>query len=175
MYAVLHPTSVVEISIAVLIPLLPGVLVSGFYADQLKTWYAKTLRKSSLHPPLWVFAPAWTVLYFCMGLASWMVWQQGGFMNQTIPLAFYGSTLVLQWAWCVVLLKHHRIDWALITAVVLAAFQVSTFLEFAKVVGLPAASVLMGPVCIMCLLILAINYDLMVKNPVRRGSGAERD
>jgi len=38
-------------------------------------------------------------LYVFIGLASFVVWSQGGFQEQTGPLALYAVNLVLNLAW----------------------------------------------------------------------------
>ncbi len=40
-------------------------------------WY-QTLAKPTWTPPDWVFGPVWSVLYFLMALAGWLVWRRCG-------------------------------------------------------------------------------------------------
>lgn len=61
-------------------------------------WYA-TLAKPSWNPPNWVFGPVWSALYFCMAVAAWLVWRQGGFSGATLPLALFGLQLGLNVLW----------------------------------------------------------------------------
>lgn len=39
----------------------------------------------------------WGIVYICMGLASWLVWRQGGFAAHPVPLALYAALLVAVW------------------------------------------------------------------------------
>ena len=61
-------------------------------------WYA-TLAKPSWNPPSWVFGPVWSALYFCMAIAAWLVWRQGGFSGATVPLTLFGVQLLLNLLW----------------------------------------------------------------------------
>jgi translocator protein len=62
------------------------------------SWYA-TLAKPSWNPPNWVFGPIWSALYFCMAVAAWLAWRQGGAEQARVPLALFGVQLVLNVLW----------------------------------------------------------------------------
>ena len=49
----------------------------------------KRIRKPFWTPPNWLFGPVWTLLYGAMGVASWLVYQEGGFAKQAVPLSVY--------------------------------------------------------------------------------------
>ena len=61
---------------------------------KIATWYA-TLTKPSWTPPNWIFGPVWSALYFCMAIAAWLVWRQGGVSDAKLPLTLFGFQLVL--------------------------------------------------------------------------------
>ena len=62
------------------------------------TWYA-TLAKPSWNLPNWIFGPVWSALYFCMAVAAWLVWRQGGFSGAKVPVTLFAVQLVLNVLW----------------------------------------------------------------------------
>ncbi|VDO02267.1 unnamed protein product [Rodentolepis nana] len=80
------------------LPFIGGILGRPITKNNME-WY-KSLNKPFLSPPSWVFAPAWSLLYGSMGLASLYVLQatdKGA--DVTLPLCVYGSQLLLNWSW----------------------------------------------------------------------------
>ena len=75
-------------------------------------WY-ETLSKPSWTPPNWLFAPAWTVLYVCIAVAGWLVWQAGGYGP---ALAIWALNLVFNAAWSWLMFGRHNIGAALVDA-----------------------------------------------------------
>ena len=61
-------------------------------------WYA-TLVKPTWNPPNWIFGPVWSTLYFCMAVAAWLVWRQGGVEQARVPLVLFGGQLALNVLW----------------------------------------------------------------------------
>lgn len=118
---------------AVLLPLVVGVLGSVATMDSVRTWYP-TLVRPPFAPPSWVFGPVWTTLYLMMGLASWLVWRQGGARPEVrSALAYYGVQLLLNlaWSWLFFVLKQPFL--ALLDIVALLVLVAVTALRFAAI------------------------------------------
>jgi len=61
-------------------------------------WYA-ALRKPAWTPPDWVFPVVWTVLYFMIAIAGWLVWTGAGGQDAALPLVVFGLQLVFNALW----------------------------------------------------------------------------
>ena len=96
------------IAVAILIPLVGGLLSGFFGMPKNREWYTK-LSKPAWNPPSWVFGPAWTILYILMGIASYFVWMQGG----RLALIVYAVQLLVNFAWTPVFFRFRRPDIAL--------------------------------------------------------------
>lgn len=67
---------VLRFVISIAICELAGVIGSVFTISNIPVWYA-TLAKPFFAPPNWLFGPAWTLLYFLMGAALFLIWEKG--------------------------------------------------------------------------------------------------
>ena len=78
---------------------LVGILGTPFTLAAIPTWYA-SLNKPFFAPPNWVFGPAWTLLYFLMGVAFYLIWRQG-WQQQKVRTAgwFFLAQLGLNFLW----------------------------------------------------------------------------
>ncbi|MBX2830029.1 MAG: tryptophan-rich sensory protein [Rhodospirillales bacterium] len=67
-------------------------------ATSVSTWYPK-LAKPFFTPPDWLFAPAWSIIYFLIALSGWRVWLKRGLNGAKGPFAIYGAQLALNLLW----------------------------------------------------------------------------
>lgn len=137
------PRHIVVLILAMLLPLVVGVLGSFSTMESVRTWYP-TLVRPSFAPPSWVFGPVWTTLYLMMGVASWLVWRQGLAKPEVrSALASYGVQLILNLAWSWLFFGLKRPFLALLDIVVLLVLIGVTTLRFAAVSR--GAALLMAP------------------------------
>jgi tryptophan-rich sensory protein len=90
-------------------------------------WY-EALRKPRWNPPNWLFPPAWTVLYLCIGVAAWLVWRADGLVPAHLV---WLVSLGFNAAWSVLFFGRKRVDWALWEVAGLWASILATILAFA--------------------------------------------
>lgn len=94
----------------VALPLIGGFLSGRSSSDpnNMRGWY-ENLNFPPFRPPNWLFPPVWTAIYTCMGASSYLIWREGGFEEQALPLAVYGGQLLLNLAWTPIFFGKHRI------------------------------------------------------------------
>lgn len=78
---------------------LVGLLGTPFTISAIPSWYAN-LNKPFFAPPNWLFGPAWTILYFLMGVAFYLIWKQGWQKKKNrIAGKYFLTQLVLNFVW----------------------------------------------------------------------------
>lgn len=78
---------------------LVGLLGTPFTISAIPTWYA-TLNKPFFSPPNWIFGPVWTILYFLMGVAFYLIWKRGWQKKKIKTAGYYFlAQLALNFIW----------------------------------------------------------------------------
>ena len=96
-------------------------------------WHAG-LEKPFFNPPDWLFGPVWTVLYFTMAVAAWMVWKKGSGSSMLKPaLMIFFSQLVFNVLWSALFFGMRRPGLAFMEIVVLWLLILVTALVFARI------------------------------------------
>lgn len=93
-----------------------------------------------------------------MGLASWLVWAEGGFAKQAVPLTLYAIQLALNLAWQALFFGAHRLGAAFYDILVLDVAIVATILAFQPVNQVAAN--LMKPYLAWVLFATALSWRL---------------
>ena len=132
-----------QLILAVTLPLAVGGLSGFATASGVASWYP-TLAKPSFNPPAWVFGPTWTVLYILMGVALFLVWQQG-LNTQGVRLALFvfGVQLMLNALWSIIFFRMQSPGWAFAEISLLWIAIIATLWAFWRV--MPAAGWLLVP------------------------------
>ncbi len=99
-------------------------------------WYA-ALRKPAWNPPAWIFGPVWTALYTMMAVAVWLVWKQGGFKSQRLPLGFFLIQLAMNALWTPLFFGLHWMGVAF-AEIVLMWFAILLTMEHFRRLSRPA-------------------------------------
>ena len=92
-------------------------------------WY-QTLAKPSWNPPDWLFGPVWSVLYFLMAVAAWLVWRRGGWSASQSALTWFGIQLALNVLWSVVFFGMQQPGFAFAEIVALWISIIATCFAF---------------------------------------------
>ncbi len=133
-----------------------GIIGGLFTASSVKSWYITDVIKSSLNPPSWVFAPVWTLLFFLMGIALYLVWHQKN------NLFWFWVQLILNLFWSVLFfgLRSPRLAFYEILVLWFAIFMtIIKFREYNK-----TASVLLWPYLAWVSFASYLTYSVMILN-----------
>jgi len=138
-----------------------AVLGSILTSSSVGTWYAE-LRKPSLNPPNWIFAPVWSALYFLMALSAWLVWRNADWGGASLALTLFFAQLALNVAWSGLFFGLRRPGTALVEIVFLLGAVVATALAFRSVSGL--AFWLMVPYTVWVAFAALLNFKIWQLN-----------
>jgi benzodiazapine receptor len=152
----------IGIVVSVIVCELAGVIGSLFTTPSIPGWYAG-LTKPPFNPPSWVFAPVWTILYALMGLAAYLVYEEG-FKKREVKkaLSVFAAQLLLNTLWSIVFFGAHMIFGAAVVIVVLWAMILATILLFRRISR--AAAYLLVPYILWVSFAAVLNVSLYVLN-----------
>lgn len=157
---------IVPLIIAIAIPLGGSFLIQCLVTSPNSDWY-KNLTKPSWTPPGWAFPVVWTILYVLMGVASWLVWKEGGFDKRWRPLALYILQLVLNFLWTPLFFGFRKIGLAFIEIIILWVAILATAIAFWPVSKL--ASLLLVPYLVWVFIATSLNGFIFFNNPAGGG------
>ena len=125
-------------------------------------WYAE-LNKPTWNPPGWIFGPVWTLLYVMMGIAAWLVWREGGWKTQVMPLGLFLVQWMFNVLWTPLFFGAHRIGPAFVDIVLLwltLAVTLTLFWRANKTAGM-----LLMPYLAWVSFAAALNLSILRLNP----------
>jgi tryptophan-rich sensory protein len=147
---------------------VPGVLLLGTLSGRLSgagagnPWF-DALDKPSFMPPGWAFGAAWTILYILLGLALAMVLHARGAKDRRKALILFALQLALNFAWPPVFFAFHKVELALSLIAAMIVLSVGMIFLIWRI-RVPAA-LLLYPYLGWLMFALALNYQVMVRNP----------
>ncbi|HKY66401.1 MAG TPA: TspO/MBR family protein [Acidimicrobiales bacterium] len=138
--------------------LVVAVLGGLATAGNVDGWYASA-DKPAWTPPNAVFGPVWSLLYTVMAVAAWLVWREGGWARQRVPLTLYAVQLLLNLAWTPTFFAAEQLTAALVVIAALDLVLVATVRAFRRVQ--PVAAALLLPYLGWCLFATSLNAGFL--------------
>ena len=141
---------------------LIGSVGSFFTVPAIPTWYA-SLKKPTLTPPGWVFAPVWFALYVLMGFSLYIVWAKGSQNpNVRLAIAAFGAQLILNLLWSVAFFGVRSVLFGLVTILCLLAALVATVLILGRISR--TAQILLLPYLVWVAFATILNFEIALLN-----------
>jgi benzodiazapine receptor len=144
--------------LSIVIASLAGFIGSLFTMNSVRTWY-QTIKRPDWNPPNWLFGPVWTLLYFLMGIALYLVWSKGTDTQYArMALLLFGIQLALNSVWSILFFGLHSPFWAFIEIAILWLFILLTMFSFYPISR--AASYLMVPYILWVSFAAVLNFSI---------------
>lgn len=141
---------------------LVGIISTPFTLAAIPEWYS-TLNKPAFAPPNWVFAPAWITLYFLMGVAAFLVLEQGTKKkNVKKALIYFSAQLFFNFLWSVLFFGLRSPPLGLVDILILWIFIFITMIKFHKI-HKPAAYLLI-PYLLWVSFAALLNFAILLLN-----------
>lgn len=145
---------------AILICVGMGFLGSLATTPSINTWYV-TLNKPVFNPPNWLFAPVWTILFICMGISLYLVWQSK-IKNKSLSLTYFYIQLILNLLWSFIFFTLHNPLFAFIEIIILWIFILLTIIGFYRISK--PASLLLWPYLLWVTFASILNFSIYILN-----------
>lgn len=129
-----------------------------------KLWY-RTLRKSKVNPPPWVFGPVWSALYTAIAVSGYRVWSEPESPTRTRALRLWALQLGLNASWAP-LFFGRRQPVASAAVVVAMVPTIAAYAATARRVDRTAAA-LMLPYVGWSAFAAYLNIEILRKNSIR--------
>ncbi len=146
---------------------LPAWLLVSFAAAAIGSRYMpgrwfKQLKKPSWNPPNWVFGPVWSTLYTLMGISAWLIWREGGWAAQKLPLLIFLFQLIFNALWSWIFFGLKKPGAAFVDIVFLWITLFSMVIHFWEV--RPLAGALMIPYLAWVSFASILNFSIWILN-----------
>lgn len=145
------------------IPGLLGIMISPIASGK-NSWYGN-INHSVLTPAGWVFSAVWTILYFLIGIALFLIMQKQGVSNRRDVITAYvlfALNLVLNTSWSFAFFGAHSPEFALFILMALIVTAIFMARSFFKVS--PAAFWLVIPYIVWLMFAFYLNGVIIYLN-----------
>lgn len=124
------------------------------------SWY-EGLAKPTFNPPNWLFGPAWTLLYICIGIAGWRSFAaEAGGAQSMVWLA----QMLLNFLWSPVMFGMHLL-WPAFAVLAMMWISIAAFIFIAWSNGDRVSAALFLPYLAWVSFAGLLNVSLAILNP----------
>jgi benzodiazapine receptor len=146
----------------ILISELAGFVGVPATLSSLDTWYVN-LVKPSFTPPNWIFEPVWVIIFILIGVAAFLIWEEGIKKRKVKQALYIFLTLpILNALWSTIFFGLREPLYAFIEIVVLWVVILITINKFGKISKL--ASYLLIPYILWVTFAAILNYSIVILN-----------
>jgi benzodiazapine receptor len=139
-----------------------GAAIGAIASIDAGSFYGQLMRPGWA-PPSGLFAPVWSILYFLMGVSSWLVWRSGGFREDRRALALFLVQLAANALWTWIFFAWHQGAAALVEILILWGLIVATIANFRRLNVL--AAWLLFPYLLWVTFATALTFSVWRLNP----------
>ena len=144
-----------KLIIAILIPLLLGIIVSLF----INTEIYDVIIKPEISPPKIVFPIVWTILYILMRISNYIINKDN---QKEVSNLIYYISLAMNLIWPIIFFNAQEYLISLLIIIILIIFVALTIIEYFKTSKI--SGYLQIPYIIWLLFALYLNYQVLILN-----------
>jgi len=124
--------SVLPLAISILISEGIGALSAFFSMGTMEKY--KELIQPSFSPPGWIFPVVWGILYFLMGVASYLVYNSNADKKEVkSALSFYALQLIFNFFWTILFFRFELRGFAFLWIIALLILIIITTVKFYRI------------------------------------------
>ncbi len=140
-----------------------GIVSTPFTISAIQSWYV-TLQKPFFSPPNFIFGPVWTILYACMAVAAYSIYQKG-IKKPAVKraLLLFSLQLVLNFVWSLLFFALRSPSVAFLEIILLWLSILGCAIVFYPI--RKTATYLFIPYIIWVSFALLLNFSIVILNP----------
>ena len=97
-----------------------------------KDWY-KSLKKSPISPPDWVFGVVWPILYILLAISFYLTYKNRKCIGICKPLIFFLIQLLFNLSWTTIFFRMKMIRLSFIIIIIIILLTIKTYIEMLKI------------------------------------------
>lgn len=152
---------ILPFSVSIILVFLTASIGSYFTTPNIASWY-QYLKKPSFAPPNWLFGPAWTLFYFLMAVAAFLVWREKENQNIKPALLIYLIHLIFNALWSMIFFSLKNLGLAFFEIIILWILILITIIKFYKIK--PIAGFLLIPYILWVTFASILNFAVWMLN-----------